>query len=638
MLQTLHDRFSGVIAKIILGIIVVVFGGFFGLQGLGLTSRTSTYVASVDGKEVTPERFREAWNQERSQAQQRMGVLFDPVKFDTSENKRTVLDRLVNEQLILNANDALHIVVPKSQVDDIIKNMPEFQVDGKFDADHARMLLGAANRSAASFRKEITDELAARALPIMLASSSVVTDAQVNAYLRLRDQTRDFSFFKIEQPSADGVKIADADIDAYYKAHGNEFMTPEKVSLEYVELDAASMQADVVPDEAALKQRYEEGKARFTAPEQRLASHILIKVEKNANADAQKAALDKAKAIAAEAKSGKDFAALAKEKSEDLGSKAQGGDLGWIEKGVLDPAFETALYALKKGDVSDPVLSPEGFHVINLRDLREGKVKSFEEVKGELTKEYLETERERRYSDISGRLTDAVYKDPSLEAAAKALGLPLQKTALFSRAGGEGIAKDPKVIKAAFSNGVLTEGNTSDPIELSPNHIVLVHLDKHEAAQPKALDAVREDIRKKLVGEQIAKQAKEQADTLYAHLQKGETLEQVAAVAKAKVETQAGIGRNAANVDGRIVADVFKLARPAAADKPTTALVALAGNAYALVALNAVKDADPAKLDAKSREAARNQIAQGSAGEIVRGFVDALRKKADIKLAEDRLQ
>jgi peptidyl-prolyl cis-trans isomerase D len=637
MLQTLHDRFSGVIAKIILGIIVVVFGGFFGIQSY-MNPHSDSFVAKVDGKEVTPEQFREAWNRYRGQMQQMMGAQFDAATFDTPERKREVLDQLVNEQLLAIANEKLGVVVPPSQIREVIVNYPAFQNDGKFDKDRYRMLLQSSGLTPAGFEETVRKDLSTRQLTAQLAQSSVVTDAQVNAYLRLRDQTRDFSFFKLERPSADGVKIADADIDAYYKAHGNEFMTPEKVSLEYVELDAATMQADVVPDEAALKQRYEDGKARFTAPEQRLASHILVKVEKNANADAQKAALEKAKAIAAEAKSGKDFAALAKEKSEDLGSKAQGGDLGWIEKGVLDPAFESALYAMKKGDVSDPVLSSEGFHIISLRDVREGKVKSFEEVKGELTKEYLETERERRYSDVSGRLTDAVYKDPSLQAAAKSLGLPLQKTALFSRAGGEGVAKDPKVVKAAFSNAVLTEGGTSDPIELSPNHIVLVHLDKHESSQPKPLDAVREEIRKKLVDEQIAKQAKEQADTLYARLQKGETLEQVAAVAKAKVETQAGVGRNAANIDGKIVADVFKLARPAAADKPVTSLVPLAGGAYALVALAAVKDADTAKLDAKTREAARNQIAQGYAAEVVRGFIDALRKNADVKLAEDRLQ
>ncbi len=636
MLQTLHDKFSGTIAKIVLGLITIIFGGFFGIQSY-MNPQSETYVAKVDKTEVTQDQFRDAWNRYRAQMQQQMGPMFDATTFDTPQQKRRMLDSLVDQQLLANVNDSLHIMVPKTRVDEVIRNEPAFQVDGKFDADRARMLLNANGRSATGYRAEIEKSIADRILPAALAQSIVIPSANVDTYLRLRDQTRDFSYIKLDKPAADDIKIADADIESYFKAHTAEFMTPEKVSLQYVELDAAQMSVNITPDEAALKQRYEDQKARFTEEEQRLASHILVKVEKNAGPDAQKAALEKAKAIAAEAKSGKDFAALAKEKSDDLGSKGQGGDLGWLAKGVTDPAFETALFAMKKSDISDPVLSPEGYHIIDLRDVRAGAVKPFEEVKAELAKQYLETERERRYSDISGRLTDAIYKDPSLEAAAKALDLPLQKTALFPRTGGIGITSDPKVIKAAFSNTVLSEGGTSDPIELSPNHIVLVHLDQHEQSVPKTLDAVREDIRKKLVENEVAKRAKEQADTLFARLQKGENIDQIAGVVKAKVEQQKDIGRNATNVDSKLVAEVFKLPRPADA-KPVHAEVVLAGDAYALVALTAVKDADTSKLDAKTREAARNQIAQGYAGDVLHGFVEALRKDAEVKLAEDRLQ
>jgi peptidyl-prolyl cis-trans isomerase D len=637
MLQTLHDKFSGIIAKIVLGLIVIVFGGFFGIQSY-MNPQSETFVAKVDGKEISQDQFREGYNRYRTQMQQIYGKQFDAVTFDTPERKREVLDQMVNEKLLTNANEKLGAAIPKAQIDEVIRSEPAFQTDGKFDADKARMLLNANGRSATDYRRAIADSLSTRQLATQLSQSSVVTDAQISAYLRLRDQTRDFRYIRIDRPAADAIKVADADIDAYYKAHADAFMTPERVSLDYVELDAAAMQTDVAPDEAALKQRYEEQKARFTAQEQRLASHILVKVEKNANADAQKAALEKAKTIAAEAKSGKDFAALAKEKSDDLGSKSQGGDLGWLEKGVTDPAFETALFALKKGEISDPVLSPEGYHIIDLRDVRDGKVRSFEEVKPELTKQYLETDRERRYSDISGRLTDAIYKDPSLEAAAKSLGLKLQKSGLFARSGGTGIAANPAVIKAAFSNNVLIEGNTSDPIDMGPNHIALVHLDEHEKSQPKPLDSVRDEIRKVLVGQQLAKQAKEQADTLFARLQKGETLEQISGVLKLKIEDAKDIGRNAANLDGKLVAEVFKLARPVSADKPIAAEVALANDAYALVGLTAVKDADPAKLDAKTREAARNQLAQGYSSDVIRGYVDILRKGAKVEIAEDRLQ
>ena len=636
MLQSMHDKFSGTIAKIILGLITVVFGGFFGIQSY-MNPQSETYVARVGRKEVTQDQFRDAYNRYRSQMQQMLGAQFDAATFDTPQRKRQVLDQLVDEQLLANANEELGVIVPPTQIRDVILAYPAFQQDGKFDKDRYKMLLQASGLTPAGFEENIRKDLATRMLPSQLAQGSVITNAEVDAYLRLRDQTRDFGFIKLDKPSADGVKIADADIDAYFKAHASEFMTPERVSLQYVELDASQVKVDATPDEGALKQRYEEQKARFTESEQRLASHILVKVDKNAGPDVQKAALEKAKAIATEAKGGKDFATLAKEKSEDLGSKSQGGDLGWLEKGVTDPAFESALFALKKGDISDPVLSAEGYHVIDLRDVREGKVKPFEEVKADLAKQYLESEREHRYSDVSGKLTDAIYKDPSLEVAAKALGLPLQKTSLFPRTGGEGIAANPKVVKAAFSNTVLSEGGTSDPIDVGPNHIVLIHLDQHEKSVPKPIDAVREDIRKHLVEAEVAKRAKEQADTLFARLKKGESLEQVAAVVKAKVETQKDIGRNATNVDGKLVSEVFRMQRPAA-DKPVHAEVALVDDAYALVALSAVKDPDVSKLDAKTREAARSQLAQGSMNEVVKGFVAALRKSAEIKIAEDRLQ
>jgi len=305
---------------------------------------------------------------------------------------------------------------------------------------------------------------------------------------------------------------------------------------------------------------------------------------------------------------------------------------------VTDPAFESALFALNKGDVSDPVKTDEGYHIIQLRDVRPEKVRPFDEVKAELSKQYVDSERERLYSETSGKLIDAVYQDPtSLAAAAKDLGLPLQKSAPFTRAGGEGIAANPAVVKAAFSNTVLTEGNASDPVELGPNHIVIVRVDQHEKSVAKPLDQVRDQISKKLTDKQIAAQAKEQAGVLYARLAKGETLEQIGGPLKLKVEQEKDIGRSAVNLDQVLVAEVFKLARPQEG-KVSTAQVALANDAYALVALDAVKDADPAKLDAKSREAARNQLTQSIGEEAVRGYVDSLRKSAKIEIVEDRLQ
>jgi peptidyl-prolyl cis-trans isomerase D len=633
MLQTLHEKFSGLIAKIVLGIIVIVFGGFFGIQQY-FTQRNETYVAKVDGHEISQQDFRERWDLYRQQAARSPG--FDAAAFDTPERKREVLDQLVNEQLIRDANEKLGVVVPPAKVRDEISSYPAFQVDGKFSPEQYRLVLSSQRRTPSQIEELVRQDIAQREIAGQIATSSLVTDADVNAYLRLRDQTRDFRYIKLDKPAA-SANVADADIEAYYQAHGNEFMTPEKVSLEYVELDAAKMAVDSKVDDATLKQQYEEQKSRFVTPEQRLASHILVKVDKNADAAAQKTALEKAQNIVSQAKSGKDFAALAKSESDDAGSKAQGGDLGWLEKGVTDPAFESALFALKKGEISDPVKSEEGYHVIQLRDLHAEKVRPFEEVKDELAKKYVETQREHAYSEVSGKLIDATLDAADLTSAAKDLHLDVQKTPLFTRAGGTGIAANPAVVKAAFSNDVLVDSRVSGAIELGPNHIVVVHLDQHEKPAPKPLDQVRDDIRKKLIAQDAAKAARERADTLYARLQKGETLDAVAADAKAKPVEEKGIGRSAANVDRQLVQAVFNLERPQSG-KPVVGRVGLADDAYALVVLDAVTDGDPSKLDPKTKEAAANMLRQGVGLEATRGFVDSLKKAADIKIAEDRLQ
>lgn len=635
MARTLHEKFSGPFVKVVLGIIGVIFGGFFGIQQY-FNPRSETYVATVNGHEISQDEFRERYNNYRAQMQRMMGAQFDAQAFDTPERKRELLDQLINEQLLLQANDKLGAVVPVSVVRDEIMGIPAFQADGKFSADQYRMLLAAQRKSPEEFEQSVSQDIALRQLTGQVALSSLVTDSDVNAYLRLRDQTRDFWFVKLPKPDV-GTPIAEADIAAYYKAHGSDFMTPEEVSLDYVELDAAKMQGDVKPDDAALKQMYDAQKSKFVSAEQREASHILIAVGKNADAAAQKAALAKAEAIEKELKAGKDFATLAKADSDDLGSKAQGGDLGWLEKGVTDPAFEAALFSMKKGDVSDPVKSEDGYHIIWLRDVHAQAVRSFDEVKAELAKKYVDEQREHQYSDISGKLTDAIYQDPtSLAPAAKTLGLTVQKTALFSRNGGAGIAANPAVVKAAFSNSVLAEGNSSDPIELGTDHIVVVRVDQHVKPEPKPLDAVREQIRATLVQQQVAKAAKERADTLLARLQKGEALDKVAAEIKLAPVEEKGIGRNAANLEKPLIDAVFALPLPAPG-KSEPGMVALHDDVYALFQLDAVKDGDPSKLDPRTREAALNQLRQGLGYEAVSGFIDSLRKAAKIEIAENRL-
>ena len=634
MLQSLRDKTSGLIAKIVLGALIFVFS-FFGIESY-FTGRNDTWVAKVDKTEISPETFRQKFQIYRQNMMAQYGGQLDPAMLERPEVKRQVLNVLIDEQLLLSANEKLGIVIPDDRVRAAIRDVPQFQVDGKFDEATYRTLLMTNNLSPLQFQEDQRKSLATRELPSLVGSVNVVTPRDIDAHIRLRDQTRDLRTLNLAKPEA-GATPADAEVEAYYKSHSAQFMTPEQVSLEYIELDASALKIAETPDESLLRERYEKEKARYLTPEQRQASHVLI-IAKGGDAEAQKKALAKAQEIAKSAREGKDFAALAKQSSEDLGSKNQGGDLGWISQSDTDPAFEAALFALKKGEVSEPVLSSEGYHVIQLRDIRERKEKSFEEAKPELTKVYVETERERQFADLAGKVADESLSDPgSLEPAAKIAGVTVQKTPLFPRGGATGIAANPNVVKAAFSDAVLVEHLNSDLIDLSPERKVLVRVAEHKVSEPRPLDEVKDEVRTRLVAEAVAKQARERADALLARLRKGETLDAIATELKLSVTDAKGTGRNASTVDSRIAAAAFKLPRPAAG-KPEFGNVELLDNAYALFQLDAVTDGDVAKVDEAGREAVRSQL-QNIEGMVATGaFVESLRKSAKIQIAEDRLQ
>ena len=635
MLQALRGKKSSLLIKIILVVITIGFS-FWGIESY-LFTRVDSSVASVDGTEISQDQFRQRFDENRQRMMQMMGGQADASIFERPEMKRQTLDQLINEQVLLDANKKLGVHVTDERVKKEILGIPAFQKDGKFDPDTYKMLLSTQNMTPLSFDDRIRQNLAVRELPEQVGTSVLITDAALDTYLRLKDQHRDFRFIKLEKLANDDAPVSDEDMQAYYKEHQPEFITPERVSLQYIELDATKLEVNAQPDDAVLKERYEKEKARFVTTEQRLASHILVKVPGKGGPDEQKQALAKAEDIAKEAKAGKDFAALAKQDSDDLGSKNQGGDLGWLEKGTTDEAFEGALFALKKGDISDPVLSPEGYHVIVLRDVRPGTTRSFEDVKADLAKEYATTEHERVYADKAGRLTDLTYQDPStLDSAAKDLGLTVQKTDFFARTGGPGLAANAAVLKAAFSDTVLVQNNNSDPIELGPNHIIIARIAERKPATPKTLDDVRDQVKARIVAERTAKNSKTRADTLFADLGKGQTLEQIATANKLKVETQQAIGRDAVSVDSEIVSAAFALSRPTP-EKPQRQLVTLGGEAYALVQLDSVTDGDPSTLDAKTKEAARNTLAGGIATTTTREFVDALRASAKVSVSENRL-
>lgn len=638
MLQQIREKLGGWPAKIIFGLMVFVFS-FFGIESY-FVARNETWVAKVDGHEISQQDFQNSFNQYRQQQLAQPGNTMDASDFEKPEVKRAALDRLINRQLLLNLNEKLGVVVPDSAVRAQIEQVPQFQVDGHFSPDAYLAMLSAAGQAPEQYQDTIRTGLAVSQLPEPIVNTAFATGSDADAYLRLLTQTRDFHYVELpDAPPAD-ADVSEDDIAAWYKSHQKDFMAPERVSLRYIEVNAADMKAAAAPDESALKALYEKEKARFGAPEEREAAHILIAVPKNASPAQQKAALAKAEQVDKLARApGADFAKLAQQYSDDLGSRNQGGDLGWLQKGDTDPAFESALFSLAKGQISAPVLSPEGYHVIDLEDVRGGQVKPFEQVRDQLAAEAEKNGRENEFSDVAGKLTDMVYQDPSsLEPAAKALGLTVQSTPLFPRSGtSSGIAANPAVVKAAFSDQVLGQGNTSDPIDLGKNNIVVIHVVDHEVAKAKPLADVRDVVRTDILGARAEAAAKRQADALYAQLQKSGDLDAVAKSANQPVKPATAVGRDSNAFDPQLLVAVFRMPRPAAG-KPDSVLVPLEKGRYALAVLNGVHDGDASSLPKPQRDMLRSQMGQVNGAMETDELLAALHAKAKIEVAADRMQ
>ena len=629
MLQAMRNKMHGWPSIILLGIAVFAMS-FFGMQGY-LTSRdASTYVAKVGKQEISQNDFQNRMNQLRQQAAAEQGDKFDSSALEKPEFKQQVLDAMIDQQLLLAATSDWGMRVTDSAVRQYIAATPEFQVNGQFDPSSYRTYLDSQRKAPDAFENDVRSTLAARLLPDAINSSAIITDTQVNQFLSLATQRRDLQYIVLPKPKSLDHSVTDAQASAYYKSHLDDFMNPEQVSVKYIEVNGADLQPDSTPSESDLRKRYADEKQRFVQPEQRLASHILIDVPANATPAQQKAALAKADKIAAQA-TPVDFAGLAKKDSQDAGSSRQGGDLGWLEKGVTTAAFDNVLFALKKGEISKPVLSSDGYHIIWLRDVRAGASTPFAEVRDQLAKQATAAERDRKYNEVAGKMADETYQNPSsLEAAASALDLPIKSTELFSRKGGKGIAGNPKLIAAAFSDDALVQGNNSGLVNLGDDHSAVIHVDKHVAAAARPLAEVRAEVDKRVIDERTTEASRKAADALLARVRHGLSMKDAAAEVGATLAAATDTVRTSTSVPAPLLTQAFLLPHPANG-KPVVAAVDMQNGDFALVAVDKVQPGDALRIPGEQRTALRQQMAQAYAAEATRELIAVLRAKVEIK-------
>ncbi len=659
MLQSLRDKTSGWIATLILGLLIIPFA-FVGVNEYA-TGGSDSAVAKVQApptwwssapswwpasmlwqhEDVTQEEFRAAFEQARQQQREALGENFDPRAFETQENKLLVLEQLIDQRVLKLTSRQAGVVISDAAVREAIASEPAFQVDGKFDANRYSLLLSSQIPALTplEFERQQRDRLQMALIPQGIAESAFITTEKMDRLVKLLGETRDITIAALPLPELDAAEVTDAQIKAWYDGHAADFRQGESVTLEYVEINGAALGDTAVPaDEAALRKRYEQEKARFMTGEQRLASHILITVPADADAATQKAAEQKAIALAKQAQQpGADFAALAKANSQDPGSRDTGGDLGWVDRGVMVKPFDDALFSMQAAEIRGPVKTDFGYHVLQLREIKPGQGKSFEEVRDELAREEAESTGERAFNELAGRVVNEVLKNPTaLGPAAKVVGLPVQKLGPFSRATASGIAANPAVLRAAFSDALVQDGTVSDPIEIGPMHSVLIRVLEHTPEKAQPLAQVRDAVVAAIRAERVAKASEAAADAVLARIAKGETLQAIAAADKLQTGQLPGIPRGAPMPSPEINAALFSAQRPAEG-KVSAGKALMQDGGYAVFVVDKVNEGDATKITPEQRVQLQQQIVQMEGAAAVESFVATMRKKFKVIRHEDRL-
>ena len=613
MMDRLREGVNSIAVKIILGLIILSF--VFAGVGSYIVGGTGNTAAKVGNVEIGRGEFEQAYQNERNRMQAQLGDYFSNLLADPSyveTFRKSVLDRMINDVLLEQHAESLGLRVSDSQVRTMILEMPQFQVDGKFDQEIYQASLRRAGFNPESFAEYLRRDLVRNQLLTAIQASDFSLPGEVETQSKLLTQTRDIK--TVVLPLADFAKnaeLSEEDINGYYKEHAERYTRPEQVKVAYIELSAQQLKETVNVSDEQAKQYYQEHLDKYSSQAQRRVSHILIEGDDEA----------KAQDILGELNAGADFAKLAEEKSDDFGSASEGGSLGWIERDVMDPAFEEAAFALVNvGDVTGLVKSDFGYHIIKLDEVKQPVVQPYEEVAVSIKSELRDQQAVDQFYELQTELEKVAFEYPdSLDDAAKAINAKIQTTDFISQVDAPELLNSPEIIQAILSPEVKEDGLNSEVIEVAPEHVIVVRVEDSRDETLLPLADVREDVvasLSKVKGEQTAI---ELADKLLAGLKAGDM--------SLLKEHDLAFGENESiDRSSPLAETVFSMPKPQADAVEYAQTKDLEGN-IVIVELNKVSE----NLEPQFGEQIGRQLVQMNAQQDLSGLISILRKTIDIE-------
>ncbi|KAF3977559.1 MAG: peptidylprolyl isomerase [Methylococcales symbiont of Iophon sp. n. MRB-2018] len=624
MLLKIREKSQGLVARFILVLICLTFA-LWGIQNY-TSGSSETAVVKVGSKEF----FQQDVNNAYIKYSQNL-----PTKdFDENTVKKQALEKLIRDEILLQHVEQQGLVITDNKARDFIKNLDYFQSDEKFDRQRYKSMLSTQRISQKDFAGRIKKALLMDQFQRSLTESAFATHKDIENFFKIQNQKRDMEVIVIalqpveQQPSQEEIEI-------FYKKNKNKFLTEEQVAIEYVQLSLDDLAADIKPTDEELNTFYEEGKDLYTTKERRKISHILFSFNED-SADDEK---QLARAVAAKKTlQNKAFAELAREISDDKVTAEKGGDLGLFNVGVMEKAFEDAVNSLQLEEISEPVKSAFGYHLIQVTELIAGETKAFSMVKDELTVAYKRQEAETSFYELGETLSQVSYENPDdLIAAAALLDVQIMKTELFGKNKSTSEEKEKttlinntKVIEAAFSEDVL-KGNNSEPIELASDKLIVLRIIEHKLADTKPLNEVSKGIISVLLGIKSKAATIEKMKLVKDAVASGQSMQEVAKANGFKVQSFSALTRTDGGLTRQVNQAVFKAAKPID-EKPTLLSVSETSGVQTVVNLLAVAEGVMSEDDKAKQQLAEDNIAKAFGQAEFNATINSLQASAIISI------
>ncbi len=617
MLQSLSDKLKSTRwFTAVLWVLSLIFAlwGAAGLVNFSVTPQD--YGLKINGEGISTATVQRAWQERQSQFEQAQnGAEMSPAQ--RSAVQEQVVQEFVRDTALRQRAQANGYRVSDADVLAAYQAEPAFQVDGKFNATVAKAMLSQVGLTPEAYETERRQSLQITQLTGGIELSDFLTPLEVNRIYALENEQRELRYALLPpERFAAAVAVDDARIKAWYDAHRADYQTPESVHLQYAELTLDAIAAQVAVTPADLQAYYDKNKSRYAEGDKRHAHHILIAIDAPKDAKADAAALAKAEQVLAELRAGKDFGELARKYSADPGSANQGGDLGWGDQSAYVAPFADALFKLQPGQISDPVKTQYGYHIIRLDEIRAAHVRTLEESHAEIEASYRHDHASEIFGDREEQLQQRLESGDAvaLDALAKEFGLQIGEIPEFTRAGAPPLEGKPELIHAVFSDDVLSGKRVGGPVALADDRLVVFKVLEHRPPAAQPLEQVRAQVIAALRKSEGAQAARAAADAAVLRLQAGAGFDEVLRGLGLSAAPAAFVGRGDPQVPVQVRQAAFAASQPAA--KPVYQAVSLDNGGAALFALSAVRSGTGGSNPTNDQQLLRQYVKRDRDGEI----------------------